>query len=163
MYRNEPFLHVCSRTAFFRTTYKHAHRSRVDCVEKILFCLIRICVVDKSDLVFGNATLDEFMFQVVICVEILAVNIFRIRFLRRRQIAEHKLRSLNVRRVFPFFANVVGAIIQFASAFVGKQRIYTPRIEREFLAVARNFEHIVDMRINATRVNRVCPFCYFFG
>ena len=138
MYRNEPFLHVCSRTAFFRTTYKHAHRSRVDCVEKILFCFVRICVVDKSNLVFGNATLDEFMFQVVICVEILAVNIFRIRFLRRRQIAEHKLRPFNICRVLPFFVNIVGTIIEFASAFVGKQRIYAPRIERKFLTVARN-------------------------
>ena len=119
--------------------------------------------MDKSNFVFGNTALDEFVFQVVICVEILAINIFRIRFFRRRQIAEHKLRSLNICRILPFFVNVVRTEIQFASALVGKQRIYTPRIEREFLAVARNFEHIVDMRINATRVNRVCPFCYFFG
>ena len=94
--------------------------------------------MDKSNLVFGNTALNEFMFQVVVRVEILAVLVFRIRFLRRGQVAEHKLRSFYIRRVFPFFANVVGAIIQFASAFVGKQRIYTPRIEREFLAVARN-------------------------
>ena len=163
MYRNEPLLHVCSRATFFRTTYKHAHRSRVDCVEKILFCLVRICVVDKSNLVFGNATLDEFMFQVVICVEVCSIHIFRIRLFRSRQITKHKLRPFNICRVLPFFVNIVGAIIEFASAFVGKQRIDAPRIERELLSIARNFEHIVDMRINATCVNRVCPFRYFFG
>ena len=119
--------------------------------------------MDKSNLVFGNTALNKFVFKVVICVEILAVNIFRIRFLRRRQIAEHKLRSLNVRRVLPFFVNVIGAEIQLASALVCKQRIYTPRIEREFLSVARNFEHIVDMRINAACVNCVRSFCYLFG
>ena len=119
--------------------------------------------MDKSNLVFGNTALDEFVFQVVICVEILAVNIFRIRFLRCGQVTEHKLRSFNICRVLPFFVNVVRTEIEFASAFVGKQRIYTPRIEREFLSVARNFEHIVDMRINSACVNRVRSFRYLFG
>ena len=65
--------------------------------------------MDKRNLVFGNAALDKFVLQVVIRVEILAVLVFRIRLLRRGQIAEHKLRSFDVRRALPLFVYIIRA------------------------------------------------------
>ena len=80
---NEPLLYVRSRAALFRAADKNAHRSRIDFIKERLLLLVRVCLVDKGDLPFGNAFLHKLVFQVVVCVEVRAVLIFVKPYLRR--------------------------------------------------------------------------------
>ena len=61
MQRGKPSLHVRARAALFRAADKDTDLALVHLVEQCLFILIRLGVVDKSDLVLRYAALDEFM------------------------------------------------------------------------------------------------------
>ena len=65
------------------------------------------------------------------------------------------MRAFDFRRALPLLKHVLRAIVEFAVVLVRHHRIDTSRIEGEFLAVARDFEHIVDMRIDTAAVYSV--------
>ena len=160
---HEPLLYVRSRAAFLGATNQYTNCSCVYLVEKVLLLLVRVCVVDKGDLFFGDAALYELVFQIVVGVEVPAVFVIGICFLRRGQIAEYKLRAFDFRRVLPLLKHVLRTVIELAVVLVRHHRIDTSRIEGEFLSVARDFEHIVDMRIYTAAVYPVGALGNLFG
>ena len=143
MQSDEPFLHVRSRPALFRRTDQHSDRTRIDFIEKRLLGFISVCVVNIGDLFFRDTHLHELVFEIVVNVEVLAVFVIVKRLLRCGQIAEHDLRSFDVGGIFPNLKNTACALVDFAPLFVGRGSIETSRIESQFLAVRRDFEHII--------------------
>ena len=59
MQRHEPFLYVRSRAALLGAADKNADCACVYLIEKILLLLVRVRVVDKGNLFFGNPALYE--------------------------------------------------------------------------------------------------------
>ena len=74
--------------------------------------------MDIRYLLFGDTPLHELVFQVVVGVEVRAVAVVLKPCLRRGQIAEHDLRSLDLLRVRPYLMDALRALVEFAPRLV---------------------------------------------
>ena len=153
MQRCQTLLNVRSRTAFLRTADEDSDFPLVHFIEQRLFLFIRFCVVDKHNFLRRYAAFDQLVFQIVICVEILPVLITFIRLFRRGQIAEYQLRAAQCGRFGIHLCRVVRAHIQLPAMLVFEKRIETAYVQREFLSIRRDFEHIVLVRIDASVID----------
>ena len=92
--------------------------------------------MNKGDFLCGNAALHELCLEVVVHVECAVI-------VRRREVAEYKLRQLLFFALFPYAIDVVHAGVDLAFLVIWQHTVHKPLIERQFPAVIGDFQHII--------------------
>ena len=99
--------------------------------------------MDKSYLFGRNTSLGELPPNIIINIK--AAVIFR-----SGEVAEHKLRCFRVGVFLQDTIDIIHAGIDLAVGVIGQHRVNHSLVECKFSPVIRDFEHIVDVRLNSS-------------
>ena len=105
--------------------------------------------MDKPYLLGRNATGNQLLPNIIIDIECAVI-------LRGGQVAENKLSSLCVGVFLPDTVHIVDTGVDLAVWVIGQHRVNHSLVEGKFTPVIRDFEHIVDVRLD-----KPCP--HFFS
>ena len=142
----QPRLHIGSRAHLGRGADQYAHRAFAHLGKQRVFLRLRVCIVDKGDLVFRDAAADELAPQVVIHVVKAAV---RALGAWRGQVAEDHLRQALL-TPFPINAQRLPHTGIYLAARVVRQRgVDQPRVQRQQPPIVGDAQHVVLMGVHA--------------
>ena len=136
MQGDQAVLHVGSRAEFGRRPQQDAHLSGAHAGEQFRFLRFRRGFMDKSDFLFGDAHLNQFIAHIIVDIE-MAVS------LGRGQIAKDQLGRPFFYAALPDGKGVPHAGVDLAALIVWKHFLHQPLIQRAFPAVIGNTQHIV--------------------
>ena len=102
MHCHKKRLDICTGSHFCSAAQQHTHLSAAHLGEKFCFLVLRICVVDELDLLFGHTGVEQLGADIIINVE-------RTVPLGSRHIAENQLGQLLLFGVVPDAQDVVDA------------------------------------------------------
>ena len=108
--------------------------------------------MDKPHLFGRNATLGKFPPNIVINIK--ATVIFR-----GGEVGEHKLRCFRVGVFLPDTIDIVHAGVNLAVWVIGQHRVNHSLVESKFPPVIRDFEHIVNVRLDSSGTDFLGSLC----
>ena len=101
--------------------------------------------MDKPYLLGRNATGDELFPNIIIDIKCAVI-------LRGRQVAKYELRCPCVGVFLPDTVHIVDTGVDLTVWVIGQHRVNHSLVKSKFTPVIRDFEHIVDVRLN-----KPCP------
>ena len=129
-------LYVCSSSHLEGGTHQHPDLASAYLGEQLLLLRITVGVVDKFDLIGGDAHLNEFTPNVIIDVEATVP-------LRSGQVAKYKLCRFLIRCLLPNIEDILYAGIDLASLIISQHGVNQPLIQSGLSSVVGDEEHIV--------------------
>ena len=125
---------------------QHTHLSAAHLGKKFCFFVLRVCIVDEINLLFGHTSVEQLGADIIIDIKAAIA-------LWRRHIAEDQLGQLLLLGVVPDAQDIVDAGIQLAVGIIGQRIVHEPLVKADLAAIRGDFQHIIHRGVNGAAVN----------
>ena len=138
---DELLLAVGASTHALGAAQQDTHLTAPHFAEQIFLLYLTLGVVDKGDLVFGNAQFQQLRANIIINAEGAII-------LWGREVAKNHLRGALVCGAFPDFKHILRTLGGFAVGVTGEHGIDNPLIQRQLAAIVGDEQHIVHTAVH---------------